>query len=82
MFEIRVIEWFCNWLYARRRRRCERAGHARRIAERCGRVDGVYVIEQRVECGRCSLGLSPWMVVLAESSLEELWEQVWPKKSA
>lgn len=65
-----MFERIRKWFYARWARRCEKLGHQRVIAERAGRKDGLYVIEQRIQCERCSAPLSDWIVVLSEKDAE------------
>lgn len=70
-----MLQRIRKWIYERRARRCEREGHARIVVERAGRADGLCVIEQRLECARCQLPLSDWLIVLSEASVEPLWRQ-------
>jgi hypothetical protein len=70
-----MFERIRKYIYTRRARRCEQMGHERMMVERAGRVDGLCVIEQRVQCDRCALPLSDWCVVLSETSIERLWKR-------
>lgn len=66
-----------NYVYTRRALRCARRGHERIVAERAGRIEGLCVIEQRLECGRCGTPFSDWTVVLSEATIDRNVETLW-----
>ena len=70
-----MIERLRKYIYNRRARKCAERGHEWIIVERAGRRDGLYVIEQRVQCQRCQTALSEWYIVLSEDKVEVLWKR-------
>lgn len=70
-----MIERIRRYFYQRRARRCEQLGHERSTFERLVRRDGLWVIEQMIQCERCHEPLSDWFIVLTEASGEAIWKK-------
>ena len=67
---MRIFEQLRLYCRELRAARCERIGHDRIVAERAGikvshkpGIAAYRVVENRVQCGRCGAGLSPWGIV-------------------